>query len=961
MRPNVAQVQETLDAAALPREPNTELNHRTCVTSLGQDALTVIRLLFVPTLMAMPIVAVASILSPFGYLISSSVLGVAGFLVVIAFIQFAFSGQTPSVVSWIILLTTCALVSVVMGQFKNVGLAYLVLFSVALACAYVLSYFMAKQAAFWMTVHPLVKRDATLRWQDAWPPLDLRRVDPALPESAGFSFGAMILFAAWIAGFAVQRFALHTSFAPAAGMLSIFGFLVTVPIVWLAVNFSGECAPISIWSALRNTYRGLRIFCCYNRHETPAVGVFRFPTKYLRVVAVRDSVLFVVLVPFVMAIIGMGVEFDTRTTPDPIVHSTPEPEIVFDANEQAWLASQPRSDQAFQLERLRQDKLAPWRAQQAQLTNDAKQQAQSQLVTKIGLCLLLLAMAVLVPPLLLFMTLFATSGRLLTRYYESLEAPGAPEQSNEHPWKVAVDRMTHSLDADERDHLLLGTSALHDYPVLLHRHLLKNHAHITGDTGAHKTSYAIAPLAAQLISADSRFKDLDCSVVILDLKGEEWLFHSMRDAARDAGRKFRWFTIVPDDASHVFNPFTQSHWAQLSPEQCAQVILQALSLDYGIGYGRGFFSAMNETVLLRILREYEINSFQDLYRQLEDAAPLKAAGGQASDWRDARHLTALVNRLSAAHALNLTDKDLAEKPKAWQSAIDMPELFDEPQVLYFNLPSPLEPVGAPAIAKLALYSLFTAASQRIGKRKQVYVFIDEFQQVISDSIKLILEQARSKGISLILSHQTTGQLDRNGSDLTETVESCTAFKQVLKVSDTKAAKQLAEGSGEASYHMVNMGYRVPLNGKLQDAQAETADVVEAIGPRLQRNTIIEVSADSSTSFVRFTEGSGYTQFSGYWTIVESQYHQTTDEFEVRSRLPWPSEDNETVQVLAEQISRTVAASQAGPRRRNSNATGDGSDTSPDEPAVISFEAAWNEKLRAHDPEKTDTPRGPHDV
>ncbi|MBX3412410.1 MAG: TraM recognition domain-containing protein [Pirellulales bacterium] len=960
MRPNVAQSQETLDAAALPRHDNTELNHRTCVTTFWQDALTVARLLFVPTLLATPIVLVASILAPFSTLIASSVLGAAGFFVLVAFIQVAFSGKMPSVLSWIILLATCGSVAAVMGVFTNASVAYLLLFSFALACAYVFSYYVAKQAAFWMTAHPQLKRETTLQWQDLWPPPDRHYFNSDFPESIGFSAGAVLLLGAWIFGFAAQRFLMQTAWAPAANLLSILVFMVAVLILWQLVNLSGTLRPISIWSALTNSCRALRIFCCYNRHETPAIGVFRFPSRWLRPVVVRDSLLFATLVLFVMAIAAMGIILPAEPPPSQAASKTePPPEIEFDQFELDWLASLAPNERATSAERLQQEKLAPWRARQAAIAAEARQESKGQLVATLSLALALVGTAVAAPPVLLLLTLFATSGHLLSRYYDSLEAPGAPEQSDEYSWKIAVERMIRSNDADERNHLLLGTSVLHDYPVLLHRELLKSHGHITGDTGAHKTSYAIGPLAAQLIATDPTSTDLDCSVVIIDLKGEDWLFHATRDAAQKAGRKFRWFTIVPDDSSYVFNPFTQSHWSQLSPEQCTQVILQALSLDYGIGYGRGFFSAMNETVLLRLLREYEINSFEALYRKLEDSAPTKAAGGQATDLRDARHLTALVNRLSAAHALNLTEQDLADKPEAWDNAIDMPTLFDESQVVYFTLPSPLEPVGAPAIAKLALYSLFTAAAQRTGKRKQVYVFIDEFQQVISDSIKLILEQARSKGVSLILAHQTTGQLDRNGTDLAETVDSCTAFKQNLKASDTKAAKRLAEGSGEASYQMFNTSYRVPPSGNMDNLMPETVDVVETIRPRLEPNTIIEVSADSSASMVRFTEGSGYTQFSGYWTIIDSQYHQTPDEFEVRSRRDWPAEDGQTVRVLGEQIRRTAAAAQAGPRRRGE--TNGSGEASPDEPAVISFADALDKKLRPHAPQPQGEPQEPQDA
>ena len=37
----------------------------------------------------------------------------------------------------------------------------------------------------------------------------------------------------------------------------------------------------------------------------------------------------------------------------------------------------------------------------------------------------------------------------------------------------------------------------------------------------------------------------------------------------------------------------------LTPEQRTESLLQAMSLDYGIGYGKSYFTAMNEVVLKR--------------------------------------------------------------------------------------------------------------------------------------------------------------------------------------------------------------------------------------------------------------------------------------------------------------------------------------------------------------------------
>ena len=129
----------------------------------------------------------------------------------------------------------------------------------------------------------------------------------------------------------------------------------------------------------------------------------------------------------------------------------------------------------------------------------------------------------------------------------------------------------------------------------------------------------------------------------------------------------------------------------------------------------------------------------------------------------------------------------------------MPALLREKQVIYFYLSSAQEQTTVAKVAKLAMFALLTAASRRgKGEKNRVYVFVDEFQRVISDNISIFFEQARQKKLHFLLANQTIGQLDRNGVDLTDVVESCTAFKQSFRATDQKSIQRLIETSGEGS-------------------------------------------------------------------------------------------------------------------------------------------------------------------
>ena len=147
-------------------------------------------------------------------------------------------------------------------------------------------------------------------------------------------------------------------------------------------------------------------------------------------------------------------------------------------------------------------------------------------------------------------------------------------------------------------------------------------------------------------------------MVIVDLKGDKALFESCRrEAARTRRLRFRWISNEVGKTTFGFNPFLQSHNAKLSVEQLTQQLLQGLSLDYGIKYGAGYFTAMNEIVLNNVLRETGARSFQPaertpggprlvqedwVRRRLEAGSsprfPRPATGREPSDQRRARHV-----------------------------------------------------------------------------------------------------------------------------------------------------------------------------------------------------------------------------------------------------------------------------------------------------------------------------------
>lgn len=466
-------------------------------------------------------------------------------------------------------------------------------------------------------------------------------------------------------------------------------------------------------------------------------------------------------------------------------------------------------------------------------------------------------------------------------------------------WDRRIDRILHSRNALERRHLYLGKSKGYGYPVYLDKKLLNLHGWIHGGSGSRKTSLSFASLTSQLIAGESprRLNWLEsqglqdnerCSIVVLDLKGDLSLLWNCYTEAKSAGIPFKVFTNVVGNASYVFNPLSVEHLAALtSTNQRCQTILQALSAEYGQGYGQSFYSAMNEIVLLQYLLKFGTgNSFSELHALLSSP---ELYPGAKTDWSKAQHLPALAGRLAGVYPLNLLPSDLPDRPDVFQHQIVLPEAMRTSQVIYFYLQTAIEKTTVAAVAKLALYMLFcAAASRKPSDKHRVYVFIDEFQQVIAANMALLLEQARSMKLSLILAHQNIGQLKADRSmDLVDAVESCVGFEQAFKLSGEKELHRMQVLSG------IKRDYQISWlqEGGFPDPQLgmDGFTACEMKVPRLSLNDLIEISASPFESIVRFSEGSGYTQFSGYTVPIISEFHISPSQYELRESSGWPDD------------------------------------------------------------------------
>ena len=717
---------------------------------------------------------------------------------------------------------------------------------------------------------------------------------------------------------------------PGSLMPGMWAYIIFLALL-LAYGFwqlNSEPSAPSLLRTLRVVAAAITSWLTYNRYATPAPGVFRSPCGEAHVrrgefFAIGSLIALTVLPLAAYFPLGMQV-FGTGRW----LHATQAPwpwEEAFQRHQAAPAnrsVPSPRGSQLSDayLSQLSVSQRAAYEQAYATLADNERRYAAaagyltaspeaSLLVcvrgavggdaTFVGSLILAILAAFVAPAATLFCLTFALGARTLTHFYTTLEEgpAGGPAQYHSAKrgslWEAYVRRLRSSefstrdefgRETRERDLLLVGFNAYADYPVLLEKGILGEHGHITGDSGSGKSSLGIAPLIAQLIGRP------DTSVIVLDLKGDRALFEAARCAVRDANRdrskkrriRFRWFTNAAQLSTFTFNPFLQRHMQRVTLQQKASILLQSLGLEYGEGYGRSYFSAIHRNILTKILQDDpSISSFRRLqaYFDRDLRTRLRDMNIDRKVYQDASHLFTVIDSLASFDALNVTPESRVD-PAVLRQHIDMSQIVTKPSVAYFYLTSALEEQSVREIAKLALHSVLTAAVERGPSKHKVYLFVDEFQQVVSADLEIVLRQARSVGISMILANHTIADLRKETVDLIPTVQTNTRFKQVFAASDLEQQTRLVQASGEAMYELYG--------GSVNSEGETTITWQEHIGPRLRVNDIIQATDRTLHCIVHITRGMGVTQFGGFMFEAVCPYHITLEEYERRSGADWPA-------------------------------------------------------------------------
>lgn len=440
-------------------------------------------------------------------------------------------------------------------------------------------------------------------------------------------------------------------------------------------------------------------------------------------------------------------------------------------------------------------------------------------------------------------------------------------------WRSLVARIRTSNDATERESLLWGICQEDGSPILVPRSALREHVHFLGSTGSGKTAIGLSPLASQLMDFE------DCSVVVIDLKGDDsLLIEELRcgQDRRNAPDEFFHFTSELGKGSYSFNLFKQSLWKTLSLNDKTDLLTTGLGLFHGTDYARKYYSDANFAIVEAALRlNPEVQSFSELEQQI--ATALGRVNPQIK--RDSTNAQMVVKRLSRLNVLNAPDE---LQPNM---QLDLASLFDKPQAWFLSLPTTLGSNINPDIARLISFSLLAAAKFSPKPRRQVYLVIDEFQRMLSSNLEVVLQLARSHDISVILANQSIQDLQRVGTNLVSALTSNTRIRQYFAVAANEDISSIIETSGE--YLVQNTQIET---GRFSFAPIRTFLTGGIPSPRLRVNDILAVGDEPNASVMYLRTGAGYAQFNGLPVVAYSAHHLTWDEYQQRGQAGWPSNE-----------------------------------------------------------------------
>lgn len=447
-------------------------------------------------------------------------------------------------------------------------------------------------------------------------------------------------------------------------------------------------------------------------------------------------------------------------------------------------------------------------------------------------------------------------------------------------WRRMLDRLSESKNLVEQKSLWVGWVEWDGAPILYPISQLFKHAWIVGKTGSGKSAWIMGVMLDQLIYRT------DIQVIVIDLKATSFeMLSAMQTAADEKLRKtghrdpIKYFTLAEGEQTYLFDIFSQGWWRTLATPQRCSVILSALAMAYSQAYGQSFYRDSAYDFLAYVLdRHPDVKSWKELLSRMQDAIRWAKEPHELSKRckEDAEHIVFVVRRLASFSALNLDNTT--------SSAVQREAINFQHGHYYFALSATENSFIAGEVGRLVAAAIL--ASARHSGSRRIVLIIDEWQEMCTKDLELLLSQARGLGIGVVLSNQNAAQLITKDMDMRPIVEGNTSLQAWMSVTDAVGREQLQRLGGKEIAVLISQSHKEGSEPSLTFSQT--------VQDRANGNLVSAITSDARQFLIRMTDNAGYACYGDLLFAARSMFHQTKARYDVACQMNWPGPTKSTL-------------------------------------------------------------------
>jgi len=344
------------------------------------------------------------------------------------------------------------------------------------------------------------------------------------------------------------------------------------------------------------------------------------------------------------------------------------------------------------------------------------------------------------------------------------------------------------------DRLLLGTTrqgGVRHVPFGSSRGV---HALILGATGSGKTVTQAAIAQAHIHAG--------LPAIVIDPKGDRFLFGVLSEAAEQVGRRFRHWSPT---TRTVYNPFARGN-----PTEIADKVLA------GQRWSEPHYELATRRLLGHVLVTMQAAGewpptlsgiVRNMHPERLDLLASKVGGEvgeQVADYVDGLSARAKADlgggrdRLAVLVESELgpcLDPNLGRGP-----LIDFKQSLQRGDVIYMHLDADRYPAASKLLGAALVIDLIGLVAEMQGGDARALVVIDEFAALAAEQVSRLFGRARSAGLSVLLGTQSLADLrgarpEDSSDTLTEQVLTNIEFAVVHREADPDSAERLARMAG----------------------------------------------------------------------------------------------------------------------------------------------------------------------